>query len=60
MENWKRQLIMDPTLNIILDKSQPAEALVTDLIAKKEPEEISTIYSRLGSFKHSLTKHLKK
>ena len=60
MENWKKQLIMDPTLNMILDNSQPEEHMVTHLISHKEPEEMSLIYSKLVSFKHSLTKHLKK
>lgn len=60
MENWKKQIIMDPVLNSLFDPSFTSEDLLIKKILILSHDEIVNIYSKLAILKHSLSKSLQK
>lgn len=60
MENWKKQIVMDPILSDLLDPTLEPEAFISDLIANRPPEQVSQLYSKLGTVKHSIGRYLQK
>ena len=52
MENWKKQIIMDPVLNSLFDRTTSAEDFLVSKILPLHHEHIATMYSKLASIKH--------
>ena len=52
MDNWKKQIIMDPVLNSLFDRSTSAEDFLVSKILPLEHDHIATLYSKLASIKH--------
>jgi|JI6StandDraft_1071083.scaffolds.fasta_scaffold25144_1 hypothetical protein len=60
MDNWKKLIVMDPVLSDLLDSSLDPEQFIRDVIADRPPEQVSALYAKLGTFKHTLLRHLQK
>jgi hypothetical protein len=60
MENWKKLIIMDPVLSDLLDNNLNTEQFINDIIADKPPEQVSSLYAKLGTFKHTIVRYLQK
>lgn len=60
MENWKKQIIMDPILNSLFDQQLSAEDLLMNKILLLPHDEIVHLYSKLAGLKHLLSKSIQK
>lgn len=60
MDNWKKQVIMDPVLNVLFDPSLSNEDLLNTKILTLPHDEILNVYSRLTALKHLFSKTLQK
>jgi len=60
MDNWKKLIVMDPVLSDLLDSSLDPEQFIRNVIASSPPEQVSALYAKLGTFKHTLVRHLQR
>lgn len=60
MDNWKKLIVMDPVLSDLLDSSLDPELFIRNVIANQSPEQVSALYAKLGTFKHTIVRHLQK
>ena len=60
MENWKKQIIIDPHLNALFDTSLTSHQFLQSKILPLPHDDIVKIYMKLTSLKHALTKNMQK
>ena len=60
MENWKKEIIIDPHLNSLFDTSVTPSQFLNDKILHLPHQDIIKIYIKLTSLKHAITKNMQK
>ena len=60
MDNWKKQVIMDPVLNSLFDSTLSSEDLLHTKILTLPQDEIINVYTRLTTLKHVFSRALQK
>ena len=52
MDNWKKQIVMDPVLNSLFDRDMPAEDFLLSKILPLHHDHIVELYTKLAAIKH--------
>lgn len=60
MEKWKKDVMMDPVLNSLMDGSVSGEELLTDKILTLPHEQIVKVYTRLAALKHVFSRSIQR
>jgi len=60
MDNWKKEIIIDPHLNALFDNSQTPAQFLNNKILHLPHQDIIHLYMKLTSLKHSITKNMQK
>lgn len=60
MENWKKEIIIDPPLNGLFDSQMTPEEFLNSKILPLPHEDIVKVYVKLTSLRHALTKNMQK
>ena len=60
MENWKKEIIIDPHLNTLFDSELTSEEFVNQKIMSLGHEDMIKVYMKLTSLKHSISKNMQK
>jgi hypothetical protein len=60
MENWKKEIIIDPHLNALFDSELSAEEFLNQKIKCLGHDDMIKVYMKLTSLKHSISKNMQK
>lgn len=60
MENWKKEIIIDPHLNALFDAQISPEDFLNHKILTLPHQDIIKVYMKLTSLRHAITKNMQK
>lgn len=60
MENWKKEILMDPVLNTLYDSTTSAEDFLVRKVLPLPPTRIAALYAKLSSLNFQLMQSIQK
>ena len=60
MENWKKEIIIDPHLNGLFDNDLSPQLFLNSKILTLPHPDIIKVYMKLTSLRHAITKNMQK